>query len=378
MLKRNKLRGCSLRASRNQSKPLDNVAVTLTEQHFDRASECRAEIFPVASHTSIGTWRTLAREAATRQSSRCDFGSRAAVRCTLICPRYLLRVMSPGDQRSVYICDNTLIGWRVDSAVPHTTWKKDKKNKDCELSGLIFAHCRVGKLTAHRLQIDTTFCEWPPRSVICWHPRTGVSLPVTPSVIDGRSPSHLFLTCHSGHLFLPQPTCASAREQQHACCCSVTEHELTVEFRPLTLAGCTLRFVCQGFTFLTQSLQPGALTLAPRAKWVLAWVSVALLAAPAVVSISWWFEENWISPSVCHPWIFLRQNICDGSQIALTNTLSALQPFSPSEILTLAIQHLFPLLFYFFPLRWHHLHSKLTGIKNSYLNAQGQCSYYRS
>lgn len=210
MLKRNKLRGCSLRALRNQSKPLDNVAVTLMEQHFDRASESRAEIFPVAAYTSIGTWRTMAREAATRHSSCCDFGSRAAVRCTLICPRYLLRVMSPEDQRSVYICDNTLIGWCVDSAVPHTTCKKDKKNKDCELSSLIFAHCRVGKLTAHRLQIDTTFCEWPPRSVICWHPRTGVSLPVTPSVIDGRSPSHLFLTCHSGHLFLPRPTCASA------------------------------------------------------------------------------------------------------------------------------------------------------------------------
>lgn len=116
-----------------QSKPLDNVAVTLTEQHFDRASESRAEIFPVAAYTSIGTWRTMAREAATRHSSCCDFGSRAAVRCTLICPRYLLRVMSPEDQRSVYICDNTLIGWCVDSAVPHTTCKKDKKKQRLQI-----------------------------------------------------------------------------------------------------------------------------------------------------------------------------------------------------------------------------------------------------
>lgn len=41
------------------------------------------------------------------------FGSHVAVRCTLICARYLLWVMSPEGQRSVYICDNAIIGGPV-------------------------------------------------------------------------------------------------------------------------------------------------------------------------------------------------------------------------------------------------------------------------
>lgn len=275
MLKRNKLRGCSLRALRNQSKPLDNVAVTLTEQHFDRASESRAEIFPVAAYTSIGTWRTMAREAATRHSSCCDFGSRAAVRCTLICPRYLLRVMSPEDQRSVYICDNTLIGWCVDSAVPHTTCKKDKKNKavwSLRTAALESWLLIAFKLTQHSVN-DLRGLSSAGIQGQVW---ASLSLPLW-LMVDLHPTCFWPVTAATS--FYHGQLAQVPREQQHACCCNVTEHELIAEFRPLTLASCTLGLVCQGFTFLAQSLQQGVLTLAPRAKWVLAWVSAALLAA---------------------------------------------------------------------------------------------------
>lgn len=124
----------ALEPSRNKSKSLDNVAVTLTEQQFDRASESSAEIFPVAliQTLRLGEHR---REKPRRGSHHAVtlFGSVAAVRCTLICPRYLLPVMSPENQRSVYICDNTLIGWRVVSSSCPThfffldTRKNDKK-----------------------------------------------------------------------------------------------------------------------------------------------------------------------------------------------------------------------------------------------------------
>lgn len=63
----------------------------------------------------------------------------------------------------------------------------------------------IRKLTVHASQLDKSGCKWPPLSVICWYPRTGVSVTVSPQVIDGWFHSHL-LPSHQSHLSVHQWT----------------------------------------------------------------------------------------------------------------------------------------------------------------------------
>lgn len=236
------MRSRPLRASRNKSRPLDNVAVTLTEQHFDRASECRAEIFPAAARTSAGTWRT-------RPSSRCDFVWRSC-RHEVSTDMSLIFAACHEPPKTqglfIYVIIPVLAAAltlpRCTGFFFSNTCKKDPKNPiKCLIAVPIirFDVCarprwKVDclKLTGH--SASDLRCLSSPAI-----PRTGASLAVAPRVIDGPSPTHLFRSRHSGRLFLPQPTCASAREQRHACRCSVTEHEsssgLIHSYAPLAL-----------------------------------------------------------------------------------------------------------------------------------------------
>lgn len=110
-------------AAGEESKPLNNVAVTLTEQHFDRASERGAEIFPVVRRWGLAKDGERSHDAPVIIAVTL-FGSRVAGRCTLICARYLPWVMSPEGQRSVYICDNAIIGGPGNSAVLQNVFLK--------------------------------------------------------------------------------------------------------------------------------------------------------------------------------------------------------------------------------------------------------------
>lgn len=244
-----------------------------------------------------------------------------------------------------------------------------------ESSGLIFAHRCLGKLTAHRFQIDTTFYKWPTLSVIRWHPRTGVSLPVAP-------PSDWWLISVPSVSDLSQPPLLSiaANLRKHEAGCktrvlvAVTCYGTRVDrwIPSLTLASYTPLYL-PGFTFLAWVLHPWAQILAQAAGVERFWRESAWLGltgcAAVVRSISWWFEQSWIAPWVCHLWIcgdkLSFQEVCDGKvfmKITLANKRSTLRHFSLSNV-DIGIQQLFPVLsrrklfylIYFYPARWHNL-----------------------
>lgn len=172
------------------------------------------------------------------------------------------------------------------------------------------------KLTDYAPQIDTTCFKWPTLSVICWHPRTGVSLSPCLSLSDWCLVSLPSVSAPSESLVLS--AVAILRKWKRVICKPVQwlvmKHELTGKLLPfpclpfpsLTLPDLTPLYLPSPCPSLVSAPVSPDFGLSHWSEASLAGVMLAQFAvcASVVKSISWWLEQSWIPPKLYLPWIY--------------------------------------------------------------------------